>query len=252
MAHPLIDGDARLTQVAVAYVVVLGLAVGAVGVAPVVGALLTASALIGAAIARLPRRAAVLGVAPLILAAGVPWPVPAVAAVPASRVVGGPMLTTATARRADQPARSVAEVAVLVAVCVPAAAALANHSLGDERPVLPLGRPPVLAVAAVVILAAVLNATAEELFWRGAAMRLLADSGHRAPTTIGLQAVSFGAAHAAGLPGGVPGAVGALGLGLFLGVLRFRQPAIRGCVVVHTAVDVALPGVLADRVVWVG
>ena len=118
MAHPLIDGDARLTQVAGAYVVVLGLAVGAVGVAPVVGALLTASALIGAAIARLPRRAAVLGVAPLILAAGVPWPVPAVAAVLASRVVGGPMLTTATARRADQPARSVAEVAVLVAVCV--------------------------------------------------------------------------------------------------------------------------------------
>jgi membrane protease YdiL (CAAX protease family) len=175
-----------------------------------------------------------------------------VAAVLASRVVGGPLLTAAAPRLTGRPARSLAEVAVLVAVCVPAAAALANHSLGDERPVLPLGRPPVLAVAAVVILAAVLNAAAEELFWRGAAMRLLADSGHRTPTTIGLQAVSFGAAHAAGLPGGVPGAVGALGLGLLLGVLRLRPSGVRGCVVVHTAVDVALFGVLAARIVWVG
>jgi membrane protease YdiL (CAAX protease family) len=64
--------------------------------------------------------------------------------------------------------------------------------------------------------------------------------------------VSFGAAHAAGIPGGVPGAVGALGLGVVLGVLRMRAAGLAGCVAVHTAVDVAIFGLLAGRIVWVG
>jgi hypothetical protein len=60
MARPLIEGEVPSARVSGFSVVVLGLAVGAAGVAPVVGAVLATSALVGAVVARLPRRAVVL------------------------------------------------------------------------------------------------------------------------------------------------------------------------------------------------
>ena len=50
----------------------------------------------------------------------------------------------------------------------------------------------------------------------------------------------------------MPGAIGALGLGVVLGVLRMRAAGLAGCVAAHTAVDVAIFGLLAGRIVWVG
>jgi len=252
MARPLTTLDVRLRRFPAAYVVLLGAAVGAVGVAPVAGATLSAVALLGAWATRLPRYAGVLGLAPLTLAAGVPWPVPALLAVLLARAGGGRPDDGFVPSRTGPPVRMAAEVVVVAALCAPPAAALAGLSLGNEHPVLSLARPPVLLLGTVVVLAALVNATAEELFWRGWAMRLLAERGCRPRAVVGVQAVSFGAAHAAGIPGGVPGVIGALGLGVVLGVLRMRAAGLTGCVAVHAAVDVTIFSMLAGRIVWVG
>lgn len=252
MAHPLTTHAVALRRFPTAYVVVLGAAVGAVGLAPVAGATLAVVALVWAWVIRMPRYAGVLGLAPLTLAVGLPWPAPALLAVLIARTAGGRPDERPPPRRGVASARAVTEVVLVAALCVPVAALLAGRSLGNEHPVLALARPPTVLVAAVVVLAAVVNATAEELFWRGAAMRLLAEGGCRPRVAVVVSALSFGAAHAAGLPGGVPGAVGAFCLGGALGGLRLRPAGIVGCVAAHTAVDVAIFSLVARQIVWLG
>lgn len=127
-----------------------------------------------------------------------------------------------------------------------------RRSWGNEHPVVEFGRPHTAVLAAGVVLLALTNAAGEEWYWRGSAMHVLQDEGVGPRTTIVAQAASFGLAHAAGLPGGPVGVVGAFVLGLVLGVLRWRSAGMPGCVAVHALVDVAIFGLVAHRVVWVG
>jgi membrane protease YdiL (CAAX protease family) len=146
----------------------------------------------------------------------------------------------------------VLETAVAAAVCAPVAAVLAGLSWGNEHPVVELARPHPVVIAVGVTLLALANALGEEWFWRGCAMRALLDRGVGVRAAVLTQAVSFGLAHAAGLPGGPLGVAGAFVLGLVLGVLRLRTAGMPGCVAVHAAVDVAIFGLVANQVVWVG
>ena len=238
-----------------AYVVLLGSAVAIAGLHPGLGVVSSLLAIAWVWTGRVPRRRALLAGAPLLLAVGVPWPAPALAAsalfvvaeARSGRPVGG------RTRLADsRGARAVVETVVAAAVCTPVAAVLARASWGNEHPVVELARPHPVVIAAGVALLALANALGEEWFWRGCAMRVLLDHAVGVRATILVQAASFGLAHAAGLPGGAIGVAGAAVLGVVLGVLRLRPAGMPGCVAVHTAVDVALFGLVANQVVWVG
>jgi len=239
-----------------AYVVLLGLAVGGAGPLPALGVTCGLLAATWVWLCRIQPRVAALAVAPLVLAVGVPWPAPAIVAAALFATIGRSSVRPAIADAVRIPSRrrprAVLETAAAAAGCVPVAAGLAHLSWGNEHPVVELARPHPAALAAGVVALALVNAAGEEWYWRGCMMRLLGDEGNGHGTTVVVQAVSFGLAHAAGLPGGPVGVVGALVLGLVLGVLRLRPAGFSGCVVVHTAVDVAIFGLVAEKVVWVG
>jgi membrane protease YdiL (CAAX protease family) len=110
----------------------------------------------------------------------------------------------------------------------------------------------VVVLASVILLLAVLNALSEEVVWRDRSVRILLHGCRPDRAVIAAQALSFGLAHAYGLPGGVLGFCGALVLGLALGLLRFRGAGLFGCVLVHAAVDVAIFIVVVLHVVWIG
>lgn len=237
------------------YVVLLGAAVAAAGPYSWLGALGGLVAAVWAGVCRVSWRVAALAVAPLVLALGVPWPAPAVLA-SALFWTGGVRSarppTVSTARADGCGARAVGETLVAATVCAPVAAGLAYLSWADEHPAVELAPPHPALLALGVVLLALVNAASEEWFWRGCAVRLLEDDGAGYRATVLVQASSFGVAHAAGLPGGGSGVAGAFVLGLVLGVLRLRPAGMAGCVAVHTAVDAALFGLVANQVVWVG
>ena len=234
------------------YVVVVGVTIGVAGVAPVVGATFGLLTVLWAWAIRMPRHVGVLGLAPLALAVGVPWPIPALLAVLVARAVARRPGERMAPSRIGPPLRIVGEVGAVTLLCVPLAAALACLSLGNEHQVLSLKQPPFVLIGTGVVLAALVNASAEELYWRGCMMRLLAASRYRPHTVVMVPAVSFGAAHLTGVPNGLTGVAGAFGLGLVLGVLRLRPAGLPGCVAAHAAIDMAIFGLVAGHVVWVG
>jgi len=84
-------------------------------------------------------------------------------------------------------------------------------------------------------------------------MDLLRTAGLSAPARVGLQALSFGLAHAAdGVPDGSSGAAGATVLGVVLGCVRERYSSLRGCVVAHFVIDCIILAIPSERVVFVG
>lgn len=242
-----------------AHVVLLGVAVAAAGLHPGVGVVCGLLATAWAWTTGVPRRSALLAGAPLLLSVGVPWPVPALVASALFRVAAARSASHGSESRVggcagplDRRGRAGPETVIAAGVCAPVAAVLAGLSWGNEHPVVEFARPHPVVIAAGVVLLALANALGEEWFWRGCAMRVLLDRAVGVRTAILVQAVSFGLAHAAGLPGGVTGVAGAFVLGLVLGVLRLRAAGLPGCVAVHLAVDVAIFGIVANHVVWVG
>lgn len=249
----------RLTRTwsAAAFVVALGFCVGLVGLFPIPGALIALALATWAWISGGRASVACLAIAPLILAIGVPWPIPALLAVGLARIAdiaGASRLEIEPGGlpRGVRDGRAIAETIAIAIICVPIAAGLAGVSLEGQRFVLNYEYPGLWVVGALVLSSAVVNATAEELYWRGRSTALLVAEGRPAAATIGFPALSFGLAHASGLPGGVLGLGSSLGFGLVVGVLRRRRAGLLGCVIVHAAVDVAIFGVAADRIVWVG
>jgi membrane protease YdiL (CAAX protease family) len=100
---------------------------------------------------------------------------------------------------------------------------------------------PLTTSLLVVCTAACVNAATEELVWRGAALRVLAENFPR-NVAIGISSASFGVAHYAnGVPGGFFGALAAAILGVALSCLRlaFRSRVFPICA--HFIIDVVIP-----------
>lgn len=262
MAHPLIvlkrqpvvaEGAGNRAGAAALFVLLLGIAIG---VAPERAALSTFVAVLLAAalgFAVRPRTAALLPLAPVGLAVGIPWPLPALALATPLAVRGRRDRQSEVApptRRATWAAWSV--TLVIAVVAAPLALLMTLHHMRDDHLVVPVPVPPGWVIVVVVLLLAAVNATAEELLWRGYLTDLLRRNGVYAAAVVVLQAGSFGLAHAGGLPGGLLGVLAATGLGVALGVVRRTAAGLAGCVAVHWAVDIAIFGTVANQVVYTG
>ncbi len=106
----------------------------------------------------------------------------------------------------------------------------------ERLPDLP---PTPLAIVALGACFAVLNATLEEMIWRGVLMEgLCAELGPRAGLVV--QAVAFGVMHYQGFPSGVPGVILASIFGAMLGWLRLRSQGLLAPILPHVCADATI------------
>jgi len=101
-------------------------------------------------------------------------------------------------------------------------------------PSLPLG-----ALILGGVLFAVVNATLEEIVWRGVFQRGL-EAALGPALALGLQAVSFGVAHAHGVPSGGLGVVLAGAWAVLLGLLRRASGGLLAPIVAHFVADATI------------
>jgi membrane protease YdiL (CAAX protease family) len=174
------------------------------------------------------------------------WPAPAlilllVAAIPSLRGAGGPaawlQLGTLGAR----------EIALAGAIALFSGGALAAWFVAARPELADLthglrGVPLAVVIGGGTIWAA-LNAFGEESIYRGAlGAGLDAAFGPRA--ALGLQALSFGAAHWHGVPRGPAGVVLAAVYGLMLGLLRGRARGLLAPMLAHLVADLVVLTIL--------
>ncbi len=105
--------------------------------------------------------------------------------------------------------------------------------------------PTVLLVAGAVGFA-IVNATLEEIAFRGLLQSALASALRSMPAAIVLQAVAFGVAHLHGVPNGPLGAVMAGTWALVLGWVRERSDGLLTPILGHIAADLVIFGLLAS------
>lgn len=122
---------------------------------------------------------------------------------------------------------------------------LARPDLGDVLSVyVPTAPLPVLLVGAVLF--ALLNATLEELVWRGVLQeRLTAQLGPVVAVLV--QAASFGVAHTYGVPRGVSGALLAGLWAILLGALRVRSGGLAAPILAHVVADAVIAAIVLTR-----
>ena len=114
----------------------------------------------------------------------------------------------------------------------------------------PVAQPSLAVMCCLVVVAAVLNALAEESLWRGSIIATDKDLGLEGRTTVAVQACGFGIAHWHGIPGGVIGVIAAAAFGAVMAWLRLRT-RIGPAVVAHVIADVAIFSVAAATAVFV-
>ena len=192
------------------------------------------------------QRVLVPGVlAPLVLLLGLPWPLPVVATLAASGVINGSLPRFLTPVRPTLRA-VVAGAAVGLPAGVLALLLVRTQITYFTFPVT----PPGWTVPLVVLLLAVLNASLEEVYWRG----WMVDCGRVMNVSTGwllcTQAVSFGFAHISGSPSGFPGVIGAVILGLVLGAIRLSPLGLLSAVLAHTIVDIFIFAETVRYAVW--
>ena len=128
-------------------------------------------------------------------------------------------------------------VSILATSALVAWAELIQPDLQTFRAMVPHGNLPVLISAALGF--ALLNATMEELIWRGGIQSWLAR--HTTITVaILLQGISFGALHWAGFPSGWSGVALATIYGVMLGWLRHATRGLAAPIVAHILADLTI------------
>jgi hypothetical protein len=114
----------------------------------------------------------------------------------------------------------------------------AHPDLGDLLGAMPAStRAGLFAMGAVF---AVVNAALEEAIWRGVFLHALDAAFGSTMVAIAVQALSFGFAHAHGVPRGAIGIVLATGYGFLLGMIRRRSRGMLPPFVTHVVADVAV------------
>jgi membrane protease YdiL (CAAX protease family) len=130
------------------------------------------------------------------------------------------------------------------------ASALAATQMRGHYYLIAHQTPPAWMIIIGIIVLAAVNATLEELLWRGWWMTVLDSQHHTAWTIILVQALSFGAAHAGGMPHGLLGMAAATALATWLGFQRKSSGSLIPGVFAHLIVDVALFWQLNQHLAW--
>jgi membrane protease YdiL (CAAX protease family) len=120
---------------------------------------------------------------------------------------------------------------------VGAVAAILLHAWPPPFRSVSFARPSPLVALGVIIGLAVANALLEEALWRILVYRILISASVPGLLAVIIQAIGFGLAHRAGLPGGLSGMVGAGAFGMLQGVLRLRGRTLWDLVLIHAVVD---------------
>jgi membrane protease YdiL (CAAX protease family) len=225
------------------------LGVGLARPAPLAGAAVLACLLLLALVVPVARLTIVALAAVVALVAAVPqsWPLPALLA-------GAALLAMARARPAHPNGLSFRlwlfwglGVGLLAAGAV---TPLVLRTVDSAPLAFPVQQPPIPVLAALVLGAAVVNASAEELLWRGAIIAADHRCGLGTGTTVAAQAVGFGIAHLHGLPGGPVGVLAAGLFGAAMAWLRLRA-GLRVALVAHVLADVAIFSIVAATAVFI-
>jgi membrane protease YdiL (CAAX protease family) len=202
------------------------------------------TALLAARVARGPARA-VAALAACVVAAmrlGVVWQLAMILALAAyyalSRIVPALRPPEGWGSAGGIPRRWTALVGGITPGALVAWLAIARPDLGDiTGSELLRVSTPVLVAGGVVF--AVLNATLEELLWRGVIQTSLAATWSPRAAVL-LQAASFGAQHTHGFPRGLFGVLLAGTWGVMLGLLRQRARGLRAPVLAHVVADATI------------
>lgn len=91
------------------------------------------------------------------------------------------------------------------------------------------------------------NAALEEIIWRGVMQHALGRLVGSAALVVGLQALSFGIAHAHGVPRGVIGVVMAGSWAALLGLLRRHAGGLLAPFIAHVMADAAIAVIILTR-----
>jgi membrane protease YdiL (CAAX protease family) len=110
------------------------------------------------------------------------------------------------------------------------------------------GQPSLLVIIAIVLVVALVNSGAEELLWRMALWRMPM-SGAGITLCLLAQALSFGVAHASGLPGGAEGMAAAALYSGALAAMRWRWGFGAACVS-HLVADMVIFGSVAAHAIF--
>lgn len=114
---------------------------------------------------------------------------------------------------------------------------LGRSDISDLVALIPKAPLPLLVLGGVTF--ALVNAFFEELIWRGLFQSRLVQL-FGAPWAIGIQAVSFGVAHAHGFPRGLTGVLLAGVWAVMLGILRQRACGLAAPVLAHVVADATI------------
>jgi membrane protease YdiL (CAAX protease family) len=240
---PWVSVDKRPQAAVFVLAAALGIGIGwpTLIVAPLSAALI----MVSAAWAKQVRYLSPIGLVPLAVAFGAPWPVPALVTVFVTRLAGLHHLPV-TAR----PSRRTVGLAVVVTVVAGLLITPMAIRITSAHPItIRSERPSFATIALIVILLSVVNAVAEELLWRGLVDRASSVSRMGIPLTLVVQAVSFGLAHNHGVPSGAVGMCSAAAFGMALTAVR-RLGGIRLATVAHVVVDVVIFSIAAHNAVY--
>lgn len=137
--------------------------------------------------------------------------------------------------------RSVAILVVifglLAAVALPVWAILFKPDLSRPLSLIPDVSPLLLLLVGLGF--SIVNALLEEIAWRGILQRWLLTF-MAPPLAIAIQALSFGAAHWTGVPGGWAGIVLSTIFGLMMGVLAYRAKGLLAPILAHILADMVI------------
>ncbi len=128
-------------------------------------------------------------------------------------------------------------ISILATIALVIWAELFQPNLEPFRAMVPRGNMLVLTAAALGF--ALLNATMEELIWRGGIQSWLVEHSS-IRLAIFIQALSFGALHWAGFPSGWAGVALAMIYGVMLGWLRHATGGLAAPIVAHILADVTI------------
>lgn len=132
--------------------------------------------------------------------------------------------------------------ALVVAITLLAWLHFTQPDLSDARAMLPRS-PSTLLLSGIGF--SIVNAILEETVWRGVLLHWLKQ--RFTPTlAVGLQAVSFGAAHWNGFPNGLAGSLLASIFGIGLGLAALRCRGLAAVTATHALVDAVLFTILAS------
>ena len=230
--------------VTAASAVLLGIGVGwhHTAVALITTALILVLSLSSTSVSQL----APLALVPLTAWWGIPWPLPALAAVAAAVALG--WRPVGWWYRGNQMTALTASATLTLGCSI--SWWLTQSQMAAHPLLLHTSRPPGSVILAAVVGAAAGNSVAEEVLWRGLVLDRMLAARFTTSWVVALQASAFGLSHYGGAPSGWPGVIAAAIFSGALTILRLKIGLVP-VTLVHLCVDTAIFVTAAQNMIYI-